>query len=540
MSEISAAPRGRAVDADAVPWVPVWRDRVAIALVYALAWGILNVNRGFYWDDWTLVGVAPSDLIHTFTELGMPWIGYFYAALLALPLPALVGHVVVFWTYLLAAMMFHAVLCRIPGLSRLDALVAALAFAVLPVNYARVAMIDLTYGLCLAAFLTATWMLVRYVAVGGIGLRLAALGLFIISFSTASMLVMFVVPLALAGGLVWHAGKVPVRSFAIRHLDFVLLPVVYWVVKSTFFSPSGVYSGYNALTVPGLLAVPSALLATPDQVLVEPIYRAVSVAGIPGLVAGGALAGWLLWRSRAPEGGERISALVLAAAGVALVGLGVSAYLAVGRVPTIWDWSSRHQLLVPLGAALLAAAVMRGVHWAGRAGPVFGVVVGMVLGIAIVADARTLVAYQIDWYKQVAFMDTVRDLPDVRAAHHIRIVDQTRGLDALRRRIRFYEYNALLSQAFGDTSRLASEGSDEPAPDELAGYIARPAYHMDRYIPSSIDLELLIGHDGQPPDVLEVARLVVAEALGWPSFEHDVSRMVDLTPVQLPGSVVSP
>ena len=35
---------------------PVWRDRLVITLAYALAWGALLVNRGFYWDDWTLDG----------------------------------------------------------------------------------------------------------------------------------------------------------------------------------------------------------------------------------------------------------------------------------------------------------------------------------------------------------------------------------------------------------------------------------------------------------------------------------------------------
>jgi hypothetical protein len=202
----------------------------------------------------------------------------------------------------------------------------------------------------------------------------------------------------------------------------------------------------------------------------------------------------------------------------------------VGRVPTIWDWSSRHQLLVPLGAGLLAAAVMRGVRAGGRAGPLFGLAVGMVLGIAIVADARTMVRYQLDWYKQVAFMSETRDIPQARAARHIRIVDTAQDLDALRRRYRFYEYNALLSEALGGTWRLASDGVHEPGPDQLAQFVARPAYHMGRYVPSPIDLELRITSDRQP-GILDVARLVIGELVGSSSFERDVDRLIDVTAV---------
>src|SRR5882672_6622942 len=91
----------------------VRRDRLIIALVYALSWGALVVNRGLYWDDWTLVGLSPEALVRGFGELGMPWAGAFYAALFALPLPGLVGHILAFGAYLLSALILHAVLLRI-------------------------------------------------------------------------------------------------------------------------------------------------------------------------------------------------------------------------------------------------------------------------------------------------------------------------------------------------------------------------------------------------------------------------------------------
>jgi hypothetical protein len=541
-SQLSRSASGRSagpVTSSASRPFPVWRDRLVIGLAYALSWGALVVNRGFYWDDWTLVGLSPTALVHGFWELGLPWIGYFYAALFSMPLPGLIGHVVVFWAYLLSTLALHAVLCRLPGLSRMDALVAALTFALLPVNYARIALIDLTYGLSLLAFLAATWLLIRYLEDGGLRHRLAALGLYLCSFTTASLLVLYVVPMVVAALIIGKSGRQPIQTAVLRHADFLCLPVAYWVLRSTFLAPSGVYEGYNALTPRGLAQVPGSMLSVPTQVLFEPLYRAVMVAGLLGVAAGVVAAIWLLRRSRVVEVGSFVSAPTLALIGAVVLGLGVLAYLAVGLVPTIWDWSSRHQLLVPLGAGLLAAAAARGVKGAARAGRAIGlVIVGMLLGISAVADARTLKAYQADWFKQAALIESARALPAMRAARHIRVIDSATAFNTLSRTYRFYEYNALFSEAMGDTRRLASLGGREPTREEIAQFIARPAYHMDQYVPSPVDLELQVSSDQGVPGGLQVLRLLVLEALGSPSFEHEVSRLIEVRATPVAGSSV--
>lgn len=519
---------------------PVWRDRLVIALAYALAWGALVVNRGMYWDDWTLVGRSAASLVDSFAELGMPWAGYFHAAILSMPLPGLVGHLLVFAVYLVSTLLLHAVLGRITVLSRLDALVAALTFALLPVNYARIALIDLPYGLSLLAFLAATWLLVRFVEDGGLVRRLAALALFVGSFFTASLLILYVVPMALAAWIAWRSGRRSIPALLLRHADFIVLPVAYWVLKAALFPASGVYEGYNALSVRGMTQVPKALLSIPWQVLVEPLGRAVVVAGVVGVVVGALAAVWLLRRSRIAEAGPFVPAPVLALVGVAVLVLGVFAYLAVGRAPEVWDWSSRHQLLVPLGAGLLAAGAARGLRSAGPVGATFGLAVGLLLGISAVADARTLIAYQLDWFKQTALIEAARTLPEMRTARHIRVVDEAIELDALRRHYRFYEYNALFSQALGGTSRLASSAANEPGEEEIGLFIPRPAYHMEQYVPSPVDLELRITPGDVAGGALPALRLLLLEATGSPQFAEEASRLIDVRATMVVGAASAP
>jgi hypothetical protein len=149
-----------------------------------------------------------------------------------------------------------------------------------------------------------------------------------------------------------------------------------------------------------------------------------------------------------------------------------------------------------------------------------------VLGVCGVADARTLKAYQADWYKQVSLMQWARELPELQEARHIRVVDEATAFNTLRRTYRFYEYNALFSEALGDTRRLASLPGREPTPEELQDFIARPTYHMGQYVPSPVDLELRIEAADGVPGTLDVLRLIVAEATGSPSFDEDVAQLI--------------
>lgn len=515
------------------PVDPVRRDRLIIALAYVLSWGAILVNRGLYWDDWTAVGRSSAAIVDGAREFGLPWVGYLYAGLFATPLPGLLGHILVFFAYLLSALLLHAVLRHVPGLTRIDALVAALIFAIFPVNYARIALVDLMYGLSLLAFLAATWLLIRHLETGRLWRRVAALGLYVVSFTTASLLVLYVVPVVIGAAIVWKSAKAPRWSLVLRYADFLAAPVAYWLVKSALFKASGIYSGDNAVTLSRLTHVPTALLSIPGQVLFEPLARAGTVAGLAGVVVGLVASVWLLRRSRATDRSEAVPAPVLALIGVVILGLGVFAYLAVGLVPTIWDWSSRHQLLVPIGAGLLVAAAVRGIQGAGRAGPVFGVAVGLLLGICVVADARTLVAYQLDWFKQTALIDAARTIPAVRTARHIRVVDSAAGYNALRRTVRFYEYNSMFSLVLGDTRRLVSDSASDPSGKDLTRFIDHPAYHMGEYVPSPVDLELRVSSSPGSPGTLKVLQLVLLEALGSPSFEAEVSGLINVraTPV---------
>ena len=509
-------------------------------VVYALAWALLLVNRGLYWDDYVLAGQPPGELVRMFTELGLPWGSIAYIAIFATPFPGWLAHVLAFGAYLAATLLFHAILRRAPGLTPTDALVGGLVFAVLPVNVARIAVIDLMYGLSLLAFLAATWLLLEHIERPRRWKRVASLVLFVASFYTASLLVLYAVPILLGFWILRRAGRGDLPGVVGRYADFLLLPVGYWIVKALAFRSSGPYEGYNAISAAGLTDVPRRFVSVPWQVVGEPLARAIDVAGPIGIVAGVVAAAWLVWRGRglgaATEsvgaGGSafQVPGVVLGIAGVAILALGVFPYLAVGRVPAIWDWSSRHQLLVPIGVAVIAAAVARGVGGLGAAGRRVGlVVVGLGLGISVVADVRTLLDYQLDWFKQEALVDAVRATPEAAAAHHVRIDDRATALNALRRTYRFYEYGALFEEAIGGTARLVANADGEPAPKSLPLVVERPRYRLTGYQPAPVDLTLQIVPRDRAGG-LTALRLLALEATDSATYHAELARLIELRP----------
>ena len=78
-----------------------------------------------------------------------------------------------------------------------------------------------------------------------IGFRLTSLILFFISFSLNSLLVFYFGFLVFLFA-VTERDKTPrkdvITKFLILHIDYIVLPFVYWIIKDAVFSPHGSFS----------------------------------------------------------------------------------------------------------------------------------------------------------------------------------------------------------------------------------------------------------------------------------------------------------
>lgn len=475
-------------------------SNVLLAAVTALAWGvILLVPGSLFWDDWVTVG---GDVVSLYRDLGLPWVGYLANAISAVGPVAF--KIVGVACAVIVALAARGVAARGLGLDASQTWIVAALVALLPFNVARASVAVLsTYSISLALFFVAWWMLV---AAGRrrVWTAVAAV-LLLLSFTTGSLLPFVAVPVAHLALLELDRGRGfwrGVLRFAGRYWYVLITPVVFWVIRTLFLTPRGVYADYNSFIAwswpLSLVAIGSALLilapvAGAVLLVLRIIRRAPSrildiTTGVLGGLGTLAIAA-IVWIARGAisPGAIVIPALLavaglalvvvslaairgaahahvgragfLAAAGLVIVPLGALPYLLVGKIPNFIDWETRHQLLLPVGAAVLLLAGIVAVDGAGRTAVarVAGFVAVGVSAAAVLGSGVTLVA---DWNKQQQVIDALADVDELRDASTVVVIDETIAWNYGARQLRFYEPIGWLHAAFGDRTRFAIDSSE--------------------------------------------------------------------------------
>lgn len=477
-------------------------SNVVLALLTAGVWGVaLLVPNAQYWDDWVILGGVAMDI---YREVGLPWVGNVVVAI------SLVGPIgfklVAVACSMVVALAARGIASRGLGLNAHQTFVIAALVAVLPFNVARASAAILNgYAISLALFFVAWWLLVHPTRHRHLHGGTAAV-LLLLSYTTASLLPFVAVPVAHLALLELDRGRGFARGmlrFVVRFWYLLATPFVFWVLQHTFLKQSGLYIGNNAF-VPwrwqaGSVSIATVLmlatLAIGVILLLPRIFRQTSsrlldivtaFVGGSGTIAIATLL-WLGRGSTSPGAVVIPVLLVLAGAAVGVVSLtairadaahdhlrhsgflavtgfvvfalGALPYLLVGKIPEFTDWQTRHQLLLPVGTAVLVMAGL--VAFGGTARDPVGRTAGyLVVGIsaaAVLMSGFTLIA---DWHKQQQVIMAVRGLDEVREASTVVVTDRTTPWNYGARHLRFYEPTGWLHAAFGDRSRMAIESSD--------------------------------------------------------------------------------
>lgn len=492
------------------------RSRVylTIALVAVLAWGTAFLAPGSrFWDDW----VVDHEILKSAQEAGQPWAGYVIVALSAIGIWAF--KVVALGTTIVVGWMTYEISGRSLGLRPRERLLLAMLMVALPLNTARmIAVLDI-YAWSLALFFVAWYLLVsKSPSSPGRARYVVATLIFLVSYGTGSLLLFTLLPIAHLAYLALSR-NVPLWQgalrFALRFWYLFLAPVVFWVVRTLFLQPYGLYKGYNRIGLAGGLSNPdtvdalalSATLVFVVLVVASWLFaRATSHARIARRLSLGALAattggmGYFLLENRASaaytarvipvtlllcalillataifpighsrspdddmriESGDRAVTPLLAVALVALI-LAILPYLLVGKLPSFHQWETRHQLLMPLGVAIIIVATMRALSGIFPLSAVRLVALGLVTVFTFVSLTVSLKLVA-DWRKQAQVIEALAKDPLVRRASIVVFSDRAPRLNYDARGFNFYEYTGWLDEAFGTESRLGIDRTSVPS-----------------------------------------------------------------------------
>lgn len=398
--------------------------------------GILLTPHAIFWDDWIIYRSSDSAIFQTFSEAGviLNWVSYLHLFMLGIGV----------WSYKLftfflmfgAGLLLAFILERNSLVPKSLRFTLVLLFLILPFNFARIAAIDFPYALCYFSFFLA-WSLIDRS-------RVMAAGLFLLSFNTNSLLVFYFLPiLDLLYRTYCPLDLRSVMKFALRRPELIILPFAFFYIKIKFFKPFGDYEGYNQN-----FKLKHIFNAAKEQFF---DIRTIEFNWpIFSLLFLGAL--YVITKNSAPSP-EKISlrtSVLILCAGIFIFLLAVIPYWILDLVPTFYDWTSRHQLLMPLGTSMIIV----GFIWLFPK-PLRILGTSIVIAASMSLGVVTYSQFWLDWRKQKMLIELFAASDDIRRADVVLIDDQTLKLNAIKREYRFYEWNGLFEEAFGNQRRFA-------------------------------------------------------------------------------------
>lgn len=433
-----------------------------------LAWGLfvhglLLLNDGVYWDGWVYV---PASMARDWSLLGpecvsagFPLIEYMHRLPMAFSSVAFGYRVTEFAALLLISAGVWRLCRRMGVLGRGEAVaVAAIALAS-PVFSVVVSQVFLHSLLNITAFIWALVLVECAESATGtrhLLFRLAGLLLFPVGFMFDGLLPMYYGCMLLI--LLAVAARQGLRFFPAmakylpRRLDYLLLPVVYWVLRNRLFPQRGIYAGeYGVLSSPGLLLYVSRMLLrglwsllkdSLEQCILHPLVCLMLI------LACGAVAA-VLWRRDESWGEVRCGARAVLAAGVGLLLLAVLPFALLGKAPDADAWGLRHLILVPVPLAVCSLGIARlaGKDASGRVAKFSWILLLVVLAGSAMGLGRGYLAWQARWAKDRAVVLQLSRYAAPPPGTVYQIDDNTPA--ARLAYYRFYEWAGLLGQAWG-------------------------------------------------------------------------------------------
>ncbi len=445
-------------------------DIIKIFFANLLAHGWLLILTGTFWDDWLYYYHDKTVLWKQFMEAGRPsaaiWIE------LVWKLPNFGYRKLIFFLFFFASVLFFIILRNISWFEQKEALYLGIMFAILPVNDCRVLLCTVVYTVGYISFLIGCSLLLYWIKHQRESwfLRIIILFFFGYSFILNSILVYYgIILMALLYVEYTRRGRIfsAIRSLY-KYLDFILLPIVFFMGKQILFPTYGRYTEYNVVSL-------SSVLTTLKNILPLTFYQLI--------------AEWkTIFESVLPHGFVNSCTLCLCLGGVVLL---YWRLIKIGSIGIFWRYENRYFYIQKLGLGgllfmlgLFPYIVIRG----GIVGTVGtpsrdtillapGIVLILYSIVKLVLEDKFIsrglfcifclfcvitcnlhyMAYQMDEYWQEALIHELGTNEGIREAENILFLTRP-AYNSGSAAITFYSLNGNASVAYGDESRFFMNG----------------------------------------------------------------------------------
>lgn len=470
-----------------------WGSAACILFVCIASHWMLPLNDGFFWDDNLYYGLLQGRHYEEFStfilETGLPINILFFRGL-----DLLVGITnhrwVSFGTIFLSAILLNDLFRRYAGEFKSLSLVFTTLYLTLFPFKSTVLLCTTVYQVMLLFFILAVYIRVRYGADDAMRVRVLALLAFsvlsFISFNTASILVLFYFYLAFeyfySQGFALSAWAVPsMWAYARRNLLVVLLPVIYWGVKNTFFPTHGLYVNYNKINFDLQRSFSAGFAFASGLFKYGPLYNVATKSQLlfgliallfPLLTAFPRVLGWARFQLPAIKTSRvlwllwSVAFLIISALPYAMVQIGAR----------FQGWESRHYILFTLSMpvfVLVAVGVyldrIKSLARMESIGFIFRPMILCITLTGVVSSNMVYLDYQAIAVKQWAVVENLKIRPELKKYSKFLVNDQVGDFsksgflwdDATHQS--WYEWAAIFTKAWGRQSWFAVNADDTQA-----------------------------------------------------------------------------
>jgi hypothetical protein len=453
-------------------------DYVVLIVYSLLVHGLLLVNDGIFWDGWLVythhLEKDWGSLSLMFTEAGgIPITFYFHRLFSYFPWLVFSYRLVAFFSVMFSGILVYIICREVKMFRGYECLLLALLCLSYPAFQVSIELITTPTVFYYCLFLLACYLAIKSETTSGIRmgfLRICSLCLFILSFPINSLLVLYYGFLFV---LVIHscryrriAHKKLFTKFMPRRLDYLLLPIIFWVISRLVFPSHGLYSNYNRI-----IFSLSSLVGLHINFINNCVYEQVRIAlqdlieffayyfpfGLGVFMVFLIGTQWIYKRLQfqpVHSVDRKVGAYSLLLFGIALLFLGIFPYAAVGKVASIHGWDTRHALLIPLPMAMIFVGAIRltfsqAIGSISRLG--FTSLIILVFAFSL-STVKNYIAWQARWVKDRSIMANLSRMSDAKKLSVLWVDDQFPiGGEGF---YRFYEWASIFKSVWSDESHI--------------------------------------------------------------------------------------
>lgn len=531
---------------------------IIIVIVGLVTHGLLLLNDGVYWDGWLLYWrlVKGDSLSSWFVEAGRPIEFCFHRFMGCFPGFVLGYKLVAFLSIIFIAILIYKICVKSRQVSRDESLLISVIVLTYPVFHIGVDMTIIPYLFfyvlfCLAAFLAfkseETTGVIHYVW------RVLSLIIFFVSFSLYSLLVFFFgfILVLILSARRYHGFSLRqiVVLFLPKHLDYIILPFLFWILNQWLFPLSKFYAQYSDkrfnLVWPSLQ---NCFIGFLQYVVCDQWVEALGkLLALPLFMLLILLLAYLVYNAFRMEKFRCFSsenrAWYFIIFGVVMFVAGVFPYVVVGAFPKMYSWDTRHAILLGLPVAFIITGIAK-LIFSTKDGVIskFGFMFLSFIIIAfILTNNHNYIAWQARWVKDRSVMTNLSKMTIANNIATFWINDNAsfgqRG---------FWEWSSMFKQAWNNESHLGISGCFSPlvVPNTLYFYstLSDKGYNLDTFNPAGAQALLTILPGPQAKDNYSLVMQYFKCRFFRPELMNDflagVTRLhIDITPREGPGGL---